>query len=276
MDLDTASAIDQIVLGETTFSVSVKEWETEFFGRGFGSLRWNAVGAGLPDESTLIDVFGRLGNASDHAGVSVLECHLDVRDFAAAAALESVGFRLVDSRTRFMTRWSAGDITDTEPTRGRVLDATRGHRDRIIELTHSGFTHNDRFVSRFKNRSFFTPDETRRYFEAWIDNTAFEDNSASAVFEVDGEIVGYYVYQADGVRSGLPVVKGILTAVEPEHRGANAQLAMQAHLYRKLGFSEWYLDNTTQLTNLPVIRNHMRSGKQLDEILLTFYRTVGG
>jgi hypothetical protein len=256
------------------FSIGIKEWETEFFGRTFGSLGWETVESGPFSFGPASDVFHSLGRAADEAGYRVVECHLGIADFSAAAALEHAGFRLVDSRMRFVTRLTVDDIPDTRPSRGRILDASPAHRDRIVELTHEGFVHNDRFTSRFKDPEYFSPDETRRYYEAWIDNSAFGEGSASAVFEVDGRIAGYYVYQAGGTRDGLPVVKGILAAVEPAYRGANAHLAMQAHLYRKLGFDEWYLDNTTQLTNLPVVRNHMRSGKLLEEIVLTFYRTA--
>jgi hypothetical protein len=257
------------------FSIGLKAWETEFFGRTFGSLSWETAEPGPFPFGPAADAFRSLGRAADAAGYRVVECHSGIGDFAAAAALEHAGFRLVDSRMRFVTRLTVDGIPDTRPSLGCILDASPAHRDRIIELTHEGFTHNDRFTSRFKNPEYFSLDESRRYYEAWIDNSAFGEGSASAVFEVDGRIAGYFVYQESGTRDGLPVMKGILAAVEPAHRGANAHLAMQVHVYRKLGFDEWYVDNTTQLTNLPVIRNHMRSGKHLEEVVLTFYRTAG-
>lgn len=262
--------------GGVAFTLAVKEWETDFFGRRFASLTSERTGEDTPALDEACAALGELSRAADVGGFAVSECHVDLRDFWLAAPLETVGFRLVDSRMRFLTRFAIADIPDIEPSRGVILDASPEHRGRIVELTHDGFTENDRFVSRFKNPVYFTLEESRRYFEAWIDNTAFDDDSASAVFVVDGRVVGYYIYQARDTYDGLPVVKGILTAVEPEHRGANAQLAMQAYLYRKLGFAEWYLDNTTQLTNVPVIRNHIRSSKQLEELVLTFYRLPGG
>jgi len=273
---DTAGTPFAAATRKVAFSVSLKEWESEFFGRTFGSLAWtHAPGppASLPEAA---DALGRVCREADAAAFAVVECHLDVNELAMAAALETVGFKLVDSRIRFVTRFTVADIPDTTPTRGVIVDAMPEHRDRIVELTHAGFTDNGHLVSRFKNPEYFSRDESRRYFEAWIDNTVFDTRSASAVFLVDDDVVGYYIYQARDSREGIPVVKGILTAVEPEHRGANAQLAMQAHLYRKFGFDEWFLDNTTQLTNAPVIRNHIRSAKRLEEIVLTFYRKPPG
>ena len=253
------------------FSLGVKAWETDFFNRLFGSLTWGAADLSGSDG----DEIHRLCVRADAEGYQLTECHVDSEDFGMITTLEEEGFRLVDTRARFLTRWTRDLIPATKPTEGRVISAVPEHRQRMLELTHQGFTDNDRFVSRFKNLNYFTRDEARRYFEAWIDNSAFGDDSASAVYEVNGQTVGYYVYEAKGTHQGLPIVKGILTAVAPEHRGANAQLAMQAHLYRALGYSEWYLDNTTQITNKPVIRNHNRSAKYLSDIAFTFYRRLG-
>jgi len=267
-------AVPEIEAAGVRYALVVKAWETAFFGRVFGTLAWqNGSDAGFPNAETAAALH-RLCASADTAGFAVIECHLDVADFAAAPVLESAGFRLVDSRIRFLTRWSAADIPETAPAAGRILDVTPDHRSRIIALTHLGFTDNPGFVSRFKNTDFFTGEETRRYFEAWIDGSAFASDAVTAVYEVDGEVVGYYVYQVRGANDGLAVVKGILTSVAAEHRGSGAQLAMQTHLYRRLGLAEWYVDNTTQLTNLPVIRNHMQSGKRLEQIALTFYRAA--
>ena len=153
--------------------VEAKQWDSEFFERLIGSLTWEAI---TPDEPA-----GRLSDLkdisalADSAGYALVECHVDISDFAVIASLEEVGFRLVDSRMRFLTRWGPGDVPETLPTVGSIRSATPEDRDRIVELTHEGFTQNDRFVSRFKNPDYFSADLTRRYFEAWIYSTAFAD-----------------------------------------------------------------------------------------------------
>jgi len=253
-----------------------KPWDTEFFSRPVASLFLERADRGALAPHALGEGIREICRAADSAGIELLECHLDLREFPAAALLEGLGFRLVDSRIRFLSHGSRDRIEAPHAGVGSVTSARPEDRDRIIALTHAGFTDNERFVSRFKNPDYFSPEETRRYFEAWIENTAFGEGSYTAVYRVEGRIVGYYIYQARGQEAGLPLVKGILTAVEKAHRGQNAQQRMQAYLYEQLGFDEWIIDNTTQLTNAAVIRNHIGANKHLEEIVLTFYRKRGG
>ncbi|MGA9278028.1 hypothetical protein [Ilumatobacter sp.] len=256
-------------VGHGHFRVDEKRWDSTFFGRQIGSLSWTELPA---DRKAGRTELGRIAELSDAAGYSLVECHVGMTDFTLISLLEDIGFRVVDSRVRFLTRWTLADVPVTTPLDGAIRWAVPSDRDRIVELTHEGFTDNDKFCSRFKNPDYFSAGDTRRYFEAWIDSTAFEADAASAVLEIDNEVRGYFIYQVRGEYEELPVVKGILTAVAPNSRGANGHLAMQAFLYHRLGLSDWFLDNTTQLTNTPVIRNHIRSSKRLDEIVLTLYR----
>lgn len=262
------------------WSVDLKPWDSEFFARPIASLTWERQNDRIGEPSATVEALRAIVEQSDHAGFSIVECDLDVADLAIAWCLEEVGFRLVDSRIQFLTRFTRADIPDAQPTRGEVVDAAPWHRERIVELIHTGFTRNDHFISRFKNAEYFTPDETRRYYEAWFDNTAFASGAACAVFVDEGSVAGFYVYQARDEMDGLPVMKATLTAVDPEFRGAGAHVAMQAYLYRKLsrkfGWQEWYVDNTTQLTNTPVVRNHIASGKQPRALRLTFFRRHSG
>jgi hypothetical protein len=269
--------IEQGVEGtNVTWSVEHKEWDSQFFRRQIASLTLErSDGSQLEFRKTREELL-QICKESDIAGCDLLECHLDLREFPVAAALESVGFRLVDSRTRFLSEWSRSQIPDVALRQGAIAMAKDKHTARIIELTHQGFTDNDRFFSRFKNREYFTDAESRRYFEAWITNTINEPNSYSAVWVIDGRVVGYYIYQVRGTHEGLPLVKGILAAIEKDYRGANGLLVMQAYLYRRFDFEKWFLDNTTQLTNKTVIRNHIASNKYLEDIVLTFYRKQGG
>jgi hypothetical protein len=214
--------------------------------------------------------------AVDEAGYRLVECQVDLVDIAMGSCLESAGFRLVDSRIRFLTRWNR-DVSDSfEPRWGHVRAATVEDRDRIIELTHLGLTLNPGFVSRFKNREFFTESDTRRYFEAWVDSSAFADDAATAVFETDDGVSGFYIYRVAGEHDGLPLVKGVITAVTPEQRGAGAHRAMQSFLYGRLGLDEYYIDTVTQLSNTALIRSSLSSGKRYEQAALTFFRAPVG
>lgn len=255
------------------FRVEPKEWDSAFFDRPIGTLTWfdgdRSFVAGDADQEDLDE----LCVAADAAGYRLLDCQLDLVDLAMGSRLESAGFRLVDSRIEFLTRWNR-DISDSfEPRWGRIRSATVEDLDRIIELTHQALTFNPEFVSRFKNREFFTESDSRRYFEAWIESSAFSDDAATAVFETDDGVSGFYIYQVSGEHDGLPLVKGVITAVAPEQRGAGAHRAMQSFLYGRLGLDEYYIDTVTQLSNTALIRSSLRSGKRYEQAALTFFRT---
>jgi hypothetical protein len=255
------------------FRVEPKEWDSAFFDRPIGALLWSgdarASDIDQLDQSALDELCG----AADAAGYRLLECQVDLVDLAMGSRVESAGFRLVDSRIRFLTRWNR-DVSDSfEPRWGRIRAATVEDRDRIIELTHLGLTLNPQFVSRFKNRQYFTESDTRRYFEAWIDSSAFADDAVTAVFETDDGVSGFYIYRVAGEHDGLPLVKGVLTAVAPEQRGAGAHRAMQSFLYGRLGLDEYWIDTVTQLSNTALIRSSLRSGKRYEQAALTFFRT---
>lgn len=269
---DPARARSLDPISHDRFRIDLKEWDSEFFERPIGLLTWE--GGPVLSESRTADrnALLELCADADNSGYELTECHVDLSDFAMVSCVEDAGFRLVDSRIRFLTRWDLRDVEVVEPRWGRIRAATIEDRARIIELTHEGFTYNREFVSRFKDPDYYSETDARRYFEAWIDSTAFADDGVTAVFEVDGDVIGYFIYLVRGSHDGLAVVKGVLTAVAPEHRGANAHLAMQSFLYRQLDLAECYLDNVTQLSNTPVIRNHVRHGKRLEQTALTFYR----
>jgi hypothetical protein len=272
---DPPTARSTVPVTHGRFRVELKEWDSAFFDRPIGTLTWS--GGPLLNQTRSADraALRELCVSVDEAGYRLVECQVNVSEFAAAGCVESAGFRLVDSRLRFLTRWRPAETDPVDPSWGRIRAATVEDRERIIELTHEGFTYNDGFDSRFKNPEYFSIEETRRYYEAWIDSTAYADDAVTAVFEVEGEVVGYYIYQVRGTHEGLPVVKAVLTTVARAQRGAGAHLAMQSFLYRRLGLVECYLDNVTQLGNVAVIRNHMRSGKRYEQTALTFYRSRG-
>lgn len=254
------------------FRVDPKVWDSAFFECPTGSLTWSDE-ATRPDAApTSEETVGEVCRLADEAGYALTECHVDVADLAVIARLEWAGFRLVDSRIRFLTRTDLRDVEPVEPKWGTIRTARPEDRDRMVELTHEGFTYNDRFISRFKNPEYYSEAQTRRYFEAWIDSTAFSSDAATAVFEAGGGVAGYFIYQVRGEYEGVPLVKGILTAVTSDQRGADAHVAMQAFLYGQFGLPECYIENVTQLTNAPVIRNHVRSAKRYESTALTFYR----
>lgn len=89
------------------------------------------------------------------------------------------------------------------------------------------------------------------------------------IAEYDNTIASFFIIERVKDYENLPRFKGILTAVKKEHRGQKLHLAMQSHLYKHLGIEKFYLDNTTQLSNMPVIKNHIKSNRRLHQMSLT-------
>lgn len=247
------------------------EWESEFFGKGMRKLDFL-----LPFSSTTLPEWL---SGIDHAlsehdanGVSITQLNLDFNDFELLCHLEDRGFRSVDTRAAFLTLITPNEVPVQQIPFGEIVDLSPEYLDDVLDLVREGFSENRKFQSRFKNRLWFTERDTRLYYEAWIKKIASTKDALGNVWVYEGQTLGFFLYQYTGDKDGFPVYKGILTAVQPEYRGHNAHLVMQSHLYQKMPGKAW-LDNTTQITNIPVIRNHMESSKRLESFTLVLYRS---
>jgi hypothetical protein len=279
-NLKTAAAIEMD--GSDCFHVTVSggerlltsiplEWETDFFGRSMRRLDLVAKlsAAHIPDWTSAVDAA-----LSDHDArrVAITQVNLDFAAFELLCHLEARGFRSVDSRAEFVTLISPERLVEREPPFGAVVDLTEAHLEDVITLVHMGFTRNPKFQSRFKNREWFSAADTDRYYEAWIRNTVNDPRSLGAVWIHEDRTLGFFLYQRAEDRDGAPQYKGVLAAVVPEHRGHGAHLFLQSYLYTRMPPRVW-LDNTTQLSNRTVIRNHMESGKRLESLSIVLYRS---
>jgi hypothetical protein len=252
------------------------EWESRFFDHRIGTLRVpEDIVGGVADPETFRQALARLLETCDRDGVELIEHRLDIEDFDRVSLMEDEGFRLVDSRITFMTSMEKASFAFHEPATGCIRWAAPADLPAIQELTRAGFSRNPAFRSRFKNPRYYSPGDAERYYAEWIANHLGHPDSLFVVIEHRGRPVGYYIYKRGASHEGLPVLKGILSALEPEYRGQRAQLAMQSFIYDSLEWERWYVDNTTQLTNYPVMKNHIRFGKKLQQITLVFYRERG-
>jgi hypothetical protein len=262
--------------GKVMASLEIKEWETEFFKRTFGSLTIDyGLFINLPNES-IHSAFETIILYADENHYDILELHLDILGMQIIPVLEEKGFRLVDTRATFITLIEKKHIDKYSSDIGKICFATKTDFERILSLTHKSLTHNPSFLSRFKNRSFFTQQETERFYSAYIENYLDNKDVLFSIWKREDQVIGYFIYKLAGHYNGKQIYKGILTAVDPEYRGHNAHLVMQSFLYGYFPEEQFYLDNTTQLTNFPTIKNHIRSQKTLNRIDLTFYRPKGG
>ncbi|MBN2114435.1 MAG: hypothetical protein JW785_09950 [Acidimicrobiia bacterium] len=258
--------------GSPAAALTPNDWETRFFGRPIGALQvmW--------DEAVRLDnaEWGRavaaLVAAADAAGHRLVQCHLDVRGLGLAPALEDAGFRLVDTRVTFFTQIDRRAVPRFEPQAAGLRLAGPPDLPDLLALTRRGLTDNPGFYSRYKNRAYFTPEESARWFEGWVRNDLADPGSMVVIWEVEGRAVGFLGYTRRGERDGLPIYKGTLAAVDPGWQGRQAHLTMTTFVYDRLPADEVWIENTTQLTNTPIFRNHLVTGKRLDRIELTYFR----
>lgn len=238
------------------FKIKRKDWESEFF---------NLEVYELLDWKTLDGIDRKLATIN----FDLLECNLDFERFDNLAKLEELGFRTIDSRISFLT------LIDTEDSKF-LSDAPeyiirpfiQSDFNAVLELTHTHLTHNDSFISRYKNEAFFPKGSALDYFSTWIEFSINSPNSITVVSEWNEQVVGFFIIEKKNLIAGIPVWKGRLTAVEKNHRGKKLHLSMQTKIFEIIGLQQFYLDNTTQLSNLAVIKNHIKSNRRLESMSL--------
>jgi hypothetical protein len=257
--------------GVTIATLEPNQWETRFFGRRMGCLALAAEAAAALEPPAWQQAVSLIAAESD--AYDLVQIHLDVRPLALAPALEDVGFRLVDTRISFLTRLDSSSVARYEPPVGVVRPARPGDLADLLVLTHRRLTHNPGFHSRYKTPAFFTPEETARWFTAWVENDLADPRSRMAVWVVDGRPVGFFGYQRQDDREGLPFYKSTVAAVDEDRGGQNAHMFLQTILFDGMPAGELWVENTTQLTNSPIIHNNLLLGRRLDRIELTFFRT---
>lgn len=240
-----------------------KEWDSEFFSKEIYELKLDGYAEPLEIKNKIEDVcesaFG-------------IECHVDSRNVGMISNIEEVGFRFVDSKVSFLTKMNIEDIPDNNISLGIFRKADQNDMDRVEELTVSCLVDNDFFISRYKNYELYSKSESEKYYMAWNKKVLSEFPDLFLVWEVKGVVVGFFNYMISSVKDGMNVYKGILTAVDPQYRGYSAQNEMQYELYRSFGLSEWYIQSATQLSNIAVLRNHIKAGKDLINIDMIFFK----
>ena len=229
-------------------------------------------GVGKVTPQTFCNLLQKTTQFADEQGYRIIEATLDVRGFDLIPAMEDAGFRLVDSKVTFLTRIEKSALPRFEVQTGRIGWAEPSDLDNIIDLTVTGFVDNPRFFSRFKNRRYFSREESCAYYSAWIGNHFNDPGSLFAVWRQEGRCVGYFFYQHREPKEDYPVLKGMLTAVDRRYQSQKAHLALQCFTFDQLEYPVFYVDNTTQFSNFAVIKNHITAQRRLSAISMVFYR----
>lgn len=257
-------------------SLKTKEWETTFFRRKFGILRINHNLLLTLGDKTNHHILDSLLAFADENGFNLLEFQCDVSAIELIPIIEQKNFCLVDIRVTFITLILKPISEKYSFDRREMTLARKSDLQEILHLTHKSFTHNPSFFSRFKNKKYFTQEETKRYYSAWIENHLGNDNTLFAVLKRKERIIGYCIFRLVGRYQGKPLYKEILVAVDPDYRGRKASLSLVSFLYDRVPEDQFYLDDTTNLTNFSALKNIIRQRRNLKRIELIFYRLKGG
>lgn len=275
---ETTSGRDRIVFarpsqdGRLVVALREKSWETEFFARRFGRLELQSQEPNHVEASALDPALKDILSSGDRDGFDLIEVELDTPWFPHICLFEDHGFRLVDTKVRFLTFAQKPKMGGEPIPEGDVCFASEDMKEEILDLTRKAFLDNPLFTSRFNNPGYFSRQDTERYYAARIENAMQDSNSLFAVMRDEGRVVGYLIYTRTGEHIGMPLYKATLIAVAPEHRGKRIYFALGSFVYRHFPEHDVYLDMTTQLTNLSALRNLIKERRTLENVQLVFYR----
>ena len=252
------------------------EWETAFFGRCIGSLIIDAAGLAARSPQERDEAVAAEVTAADAAGYALLQARLDVRALDLAASFEQAGFRLVETRIEFLTRLDRRTAPRHASPFGSTALAGPEHREALLALVDEGLTHNPDFHSRYKNPAYFSPEETARWFAAWVDNDLADPETRVAIWLAPEGPIAFFGLARSGEHGALPLYKSTLAVAAAPSRGHKAHIFLQTVLFDALPHDEFFMRSVTQMTNGPVIRNNIALGRRLDRIELVFFRAGAG
>lgn len=250
------------------WSLHKLEWESGFFNRplyrlellpDFQSTDWSAL------ESSL----GELPSSA------LCEATVDSLCISHVGLLEDAGFRLCDSKFQFLTKVHASALPPCPNTLAEghhVRSYLPKDLDAILELTEAQIAQNPKLITKFKSK-WFPPDAASRWYRSWMEDVLRRGALCSVLVGKEDNVLGFFAYQEKEAIGGVRLFKGILAAIEPQARGGKGHLAMQDHLFRTaFEASEFWLDNTTQISNPAVFKNHFHSGRRPHQIQLIFLK----
>jgi hypothetical protein len=261
-------------------NVSPKVWETNFFGFKYGSIAFENVKnieiiRSNPSvlKKELTDIL-----AVENENYDYIELALDSRYFFTIPIFEDLGFRLLDTKSTYITKFENSKLENQMFSLVDENLTIRNKRDSdfetILKMSVDVLVKDKVFVSKYKNLDFFEPHIADKYYTEWIKNTFISERSFFAILtDKTDKIKGYFIYdkRLDTIEE-LPIYKGILTVVDPDVRGKNIHLALQSFIFKQIKDEFFYIENATQVSNIPVIRNHIRSHRMLDSVTFILLR----
>ncbi|MEE9438879.1 MAG: hypothetical protein V3V14_07765 [Saprospiraceae bacterium] len=246
---------------EASWKIVRKDWESDFFKKEIFNLNCK------PSDFTDAE----LKNEIKSIPFDILEYNLETSKIDYSSILGQMGFLLVDSRISFITQIKQSDKgLYNKPDDVIIRLFNSKDKESILKLTNEFLENSKTFKSRYTNRYFFEKAVAQKYFLKWIFNSIGDKNSIIAVAEHNQNVIGYFIYQHRGQHLGLSLYKGILCSITKNFQGKKLHLILQNFLFQNFKEDTFYIDNTTQLSNIPILKNHIRSKRNLHSSFLTF------
>jgi hypothetical protein len=254
-------------------SLETKDWDTAFFERKIGILSIAHEALLKLKNEEIHDILASLVSFADENEFNLIELKCDALSIKLIPFFEEKGFRLVETLIEFLTLYRKPIPCKFTSDLTKIRFATEKDLEEILHLTQISFTNNPYFLSRFKNRVYFTEKETERYYSAWIENHWGQDNCRFVVAESDSRIAGFQSLKRARLHEGVPTYRPLLSAVHPDCRGHNLHPCMISYQHEHIPENEFYQIGRTHLANISMIKQHMKRQMSFSGFEYIFYRS---
>ena len=249
--------------------ITKKSWESNFLQRDIYAI---SLGERTYRYSDIEQIKCDLETLQQQAPSGLYEFELDARYLFLSPAFESAGFRLWDSKFQFITTISKKKLPRYDydlPTSCTIQPYKPVFRDQVLALNEEYLITDDQLVSKWKS-PYFDIAVTFKWFTTWVNNSIDGGAKCSLLIQAN-EVKGFFIYALGGEYRKQPLYKGVLSAIDPAFRGRNLHLALQEFISNELIEQETFcVDNTTQISNIPIIKNHFNSRRNPSSIRLIF------
>jgi hypothetical protein len=243
-----------------------KKWDSVFFSR---NIYFADLSLDLSDQSTknLTTEINQL----DRIGCEMAEVRIRSSHFQNIPLLETLGFRLVDSRLEFRTSTTRQDYSVAAPF-GVLRWFNDSDWPEVCQLTEAQFAGNSSFKSRYNSREYFSFDESKRYFTQWNQRVLDSVSPMFCIWEHECQVVGFYSVLRQATESPIPEYKVGLAAVKPELAKHGMANVMQYWIFQHAPDKEFTVINSPALTNLAGLKNNIRASKNLSHVEAFLFR----
>lgn len=198
-------------------------------------------------------------------GPCLVECLVNTNEYSKIEQVQDLGFILVETAIEFETI-----IDHHRESLPNIRIATDADLPKILEITEECYLTHDKFYNRFRNRNYFSVDQSKLYYTNSVKNNYHGDDIVKVVVEDDLGVCAYYILKKVEQLDMYGKYKGIISGVTKRARGKNLHVEMQIKITDIIG--EPYITvNRTQLGNYRVIGNHLKEHRQLSKIEHYFY-----